>query len=85
MKVLRCMRNYRRVSSKSSSSSSNSSKAAARARFYPSNNVNYMIVQQPPLCDGANGSSFLSIGPHTEGTNGSFVSLQYDIKLYFYC
>lgn len=54
---------------------------AAGAHFYPSNNVNYMTVQQPPPCDGANGSSFLSIGPQTEGTSGSFVSLQYDIKL----
>lgn len=41
-----------------------------------------MIVQQPPLREGANGSSFLSIGPQTEGIKESFVSLQYDIKLY---
>lgn len=39
------------------------------------------MIQQPPLFVGANGSSFLSMGPHTEGTKGSFVSLQNAIKL----
>lgn len=44
------------------------------------------MIQQPPLLVGANGSSFLSMGPHTEGTKGSFVSLQNAIKLdhFFY-
>jgi hypothetical protein len=33
----------------------------------------YMTVQQPPLCCGAYGSSFLSTVPQTEGTMKSFV------------
>ena len=36
----------------------------------------YITVQQPLPEVGANGSSFLSIGPHTEGTIGSLVFLQ---------
>lgn len=42
----------------------------------------YMTTQQLLLFVGANGSSFLSIGPQTDGTNGSLVSLQNVIMLY---
>jgi hypothetical protein len=40
-----------------------------------------MIIQHPPLLVDANLSCFLLIGPQTEGTSGSFVSLQKAIKL----
>ena len=35
----------------------------------------HITTQQPPLCCGAYGSSFLSIGPQTEGTMKSRVVL----------
>lgn len=34
------------------------------------------MIQQPLLFIGVNGSSFLSIGPQIDGSNGSLVSLQ---------
>jgi hypothetical protein len=45
-----------------------------------------MTIQQPlslllPPAAGAKGSSSLLTGPQMEGTKGSFVELQYSIKL----
>lgn len=43
----------------------------------------HCTTQQPPLPAPGDeyGSSFFATGPHTDGTRGSFVTLQYRIKL----
>lgn len=47
-----------------------------RKRQQERERIGYMTVQHPLPEVGAKGSSFLSIGPHTDGTIGSRVVLQ---------
>lgn len=43
--------------------------------------VQQLLLDPLPPAAGAKGSCSLDTGPHTEGSKGSFVNLQYSMRL----